>query len=192
MEFLIEKPSTIEISSNKPFSQVVITCEKGIYYERYFTAPTMRCNVNIPDRGKYRLLNSDGKSIKIGDLIKTPVNFTVPPSKKDYSGKPFFIRVNANLIGGTPARICVTTNPILIEISPTLKDLPIYAQKFIIYHEMGHRFHYNEEHTDLFAVKMMLERGYNQSSCMLALSKVLKKSDANIKRVMNVVGNILS
>lgn len=188
----LKQRCTVIILGNS-FKTVFVTNKDGkTYYFRKFDNPQSSCKVRIPDVGKYTFL-VDGKEIgksQMKFIPLVPARFNVEmPFRQRNRAKPYEITTNHTL-SHTPARI--HTHSGRIEVSPAFHQFPIFAQKFIIAHELGHFYYQDEEYADMFAAQSMLKRGYNPSSIMYTLINVLKRSPLASKRLSLMFNNLES
>lgn len=58
----------------------------------------------------------------------------------------------------------------------SLLRLPVFVRLFVLFHEIGHYWHRDEESCDRFACDQMIARGYNPSQCVVASNMTLKRS----------------
>lgn len=190
VKILIKNPTTIYLNSvkGKLLSSIKLLKADGkIYYERKFTKPVNFAKFNIPDLGAYVLFTDNDCIVQRGVLKKSDKIIDLPDPEKDLKktlGKYQFILNNK--IGSTPA--CISTDRKKIYYNDRFLNLPIYAQKFIFWHELGHRFYFTELYCDLYATKKMLEAGYNESSCVNSLKDILKRSPQDCERIGGILG----
>lgn len=181
MHITIEKPSTVVFLS-EPLTEVTFFDRDGkIYYERRFARPVEEFIVNFPDTGNYQY-NAPLLSYKRLPLQQFKKITKLPKRERAYNPDKTTIIVDDRMVaGGTPAKIYPARG--VIHVSPEFLKLPKYQQEFILEHERGHMWYQTEEYCDIFAAKRMLDRGYNESSCVYALTRVLKRSPDNVKRI---------
>lgn len=190
MNVVISKPSTVAVEGFILYINVMLNGQ--IYYHRKFDKPCQKAQFNLPDVGIFEI-NIGGKMIKadILPLIFSKKSINLPPVQKDT--KKTLGRYTVKKIRGfvgSPAMISTAEKKIFL--NEAFYELPIYAQKFIMFHELGHRYYYSEFACDLYATKQMLKKGYNESSCVNSLSGVLRRTPFNISRVQNVLGDLKS
>lgn len=164
----------------------ILRDEKGnIYYTRdlrgrfdkikFNVCHTRELFANVPFVvEKVEPLQTNGESIKL-------------PAPERTEWKDFRIVRNPDL-KGTPARIFAKTG--LIEIGEDFEKYPSPVRLFILLHEVGHMFYKTEWKTDLFALKIYLMLGFNESNAFYALSKVLSHSRENVDRVKRLFHSI--
>lgn len=190
MNITINKPSTVAVEGL--ILSITAELDGRIYYHRRFNKPCKNAQFNIPDKGIYQL-SITGKVLKIDVMpivySKKNINLpTIQKNTKETLGK-YTIK---KLRGFVSSPAMISTKEKKIFLNEAFFELPIYAQKFIMFHELGHRYYYSEFACDLYATKMMLKKGYNESSCVNSLSGVLKRTPFNISRVQNVLGDLKS
>lgn len=187
-----EKPIILTIGAvNAPFDYIKITRNGKEFYDRKFFTKKVEHDVKIPISGYYEII-SQGTYIR---NIKPFVN------KIDLSDLPLFEKGTNNLIKPIIARGAnINNSPACIGVREYYCDLvfntkfnylPIYAKIFVIFHELAHRLYNREDYCDEYALKHCLARGWNKTQMFYALSRVLKYSKANIKRLNSIV-NLIS
>lgn len=179
------KPSTVFLIFKEPVKTLTVRDSKGsIYYERIFKNATDRVFVNIPDKGKYSFnpLPVAFQRTPLKIFAKIP-KVLPPPERDNYLRiKKIKIIIDDSMDNrGTPAKINSETGQ--IHVIPRWFDIPVYRRKFILFHEIGHLRYKTEEFCDLYAAVQMLKRGYNESSCIYSLTRILKKHPANLERI---------
>jgi len=79
------------------------------------------------------------------------------------------------IFGNNPNKCTIHYKAGLIVFDNAFKDAPLYIKYDIYFHELGHHFYKTEKYADLYAVKKMLEYGFNPSqigrTSLLALGK---------------------
>jgi hypothetical protein len=186
----LKQRCTLVVSGNGFKTVFVLNKDGKTYYMRKFDTPQTVCKIRIPDIGQYSVI-LDGKglgldSIKFEKLVPAKFQVTMPFRQRNRA-KPYEIVTNYSLTH-TPARIHTFSGR--IEVSPQFHTFPIFAQKFIIYHELGHFYYQDEPFADMFAAKMMLEKGYNPTSIMYTLINVLKRSPLATERLRIMFKNL--
>jgi len=119
-------------------------------------------------------------------LVPCKIKFDLPTPERNKL-KNFKIEFNPTL-QGTPARIFTDSG--LVEIGPQFQNYEPPTKLFILLHELGHFYYKTEWKTDTFALYWYLKLGYNKSQAFYALSRVLKTSPENMKRLINVFNKI--
>lgn len=159
----------------------VLPLNKGIFNNAY---------VNIPDTGEYDITVNGKSDFKI-DYLPLQKSFLGcnMPAKERNRLRPYHIVLNKSM-SGTPARI--NTHYGVIEVSPRFMTLPLYSQRFIIQHEIGHFFYRTEEYCDMYAARVLLDRGYNPSEILNTMKEVFRRSPLAIKRIHDMFINLRS
>lgn len=183
-----EKPIILVIGANAPISYINITLNGEPFFDRKYIPPRHTLEIKLPIAGIYKILTN-------GLFITGTKNFIndidlkdMPKPEKGNNNilKPVVARV-AN-INNSPSCIGIRDNFCDLVLNPKFKSMPIYAKIFVLFHELGHRFYNSEDKCDEYALKHCLARGWNRTQMFYALSRVLKYSDANIKRLEKIVG----
>lgn len=157
-----------------------------IYFVRELKGDEKYIRVNICHHNLYRA-NEPFEIVERSKLQSYGwKNIKLPPPERN-KVKDFRIEYNPN-IGRTPARIF--TDRGLIEIGKRFYDYPLPFRLFILLHEFGHFYYVTESLADLFALKMYLMLGYNESNAMYALTKILHKGEANKERILKLFDTI--
>lgn len=125
----------------------------------------------------------------LGDIVPQDIDIELPTAER-WRLRPVKVCYNSEL-EGTPARIFTTKNPAIIEVGPRFYTLPKQMRLFILLHEVGHLFYSEEWKVDLFALKVFLSAGYNQSQAFYALSKVLGNSPQSEDRITRLFNTIM-
>jgi hypothetical protein len=189
MQVNINKPSTVYIvfAPHMP-RKFELSNENGeLYYFRFLDGKTPRIKFNLLHAGTYTG-NANFSVEKIADLEKpSPLSLpALPPHERERS-KDFRIVYNPRLTG-TPARIFTEIG--LIEKGVSFYELCKPVRVFILLHELGHFYYKTEEYCDLYALVHYLNMGYNRSMAFYSLSRVLKKTPENLKRLKELHRNI--
>jgi hypothetical protein len=189
MKLTIIEPSTI-ILQGVINGFKVINSKGKIYFERDFEKSVGECKINIPDVGEYDLrLNGRPMNLTILPLEKSKKVINLPPTSKNLSETlgDYDLKFR-DTFEGSPASI--STKDKKIYINKKFAELPVYVQKFIYFHELGHRFFFDETACDLYATREMLKRGYNCSGCVRTLRDVLTRNPEAMKRFNAVLGQL--
>ena len=67
------------------------------------------------------------------------------------------------VFGENPNKCTIYYKAGLIVFDNAFKDAPLYIKYDIYFHELGHHFYKTEKYADLYAVKKMLDYGFNPS-----------------------------
>jgi hypothetical protein len=130
--------------------------------------------LNVTKLGKFK---PDSSAIKIA-----------PPERQRV--KPI-LYANNNTLKGTPARIFTQTpGAALIERGAGFWALPYCSRVFILLHEKAHQLYKTEKYCDAWALKKFIEMGYNYSSALMALTRVLKESEENKTRIFELFNQL--
>ena len=112
----------------------------------------------------------------------------IPEVRRSFGLKDLKVVVAEDL-GGTPAKIVVEgpeAGTIYLCQKNLLNKYTQQVRVFIIIHETRHTFFNNEEKTDESAFYEYMRMGYNISGALFALTDVLRRSPATVKRMVNM------
>jgi hypothetical protein len=171
----------ISFTGTTPRKFELFNSDNELYYFRFLDGKTPRIKFNVLHPGTYTG-NVSFDVVKIGPLEIPGTLPTLPPYERERV-KDFQIVFNPDL-DGTPARIFTEIG--LIEKGRKFYDYPKPIRVFFLLHELGHFYYKTEEYADLFALVHYLKMGYNRSMAYYSLSRVLKRSDANMKRLLSL------
>lgn len=180
--FRIVKPSTIKVKFTRPLPERVnITFynrEGDIFFFRELGGKYDEIKVNIPMPGIYEIDNGyidEIKPIEISPIIK---NIQLPEHERtpEQGIKTTFTR-NDSIY--SPARIFRKSGR--IEKGPKWYNLPYSLRLFILLHEHGHFYYRTEWKCDLFALYHFLKMGYNESSAIYSLTRILNENNPENK-----------
>jgi hypothetical protein len=151
-----------------PSDVLIFTPDGLIFYEKknqkegvYFNLP----------KGEYY---TNCKLNKIGFInYELP---KLPPKEKNKSIGKFKIN-----IAGNPNKASIFINSGKIIIDNEIMNKNKYVWVFILLHELGHYFYYNEHSCDLFASRIMLKNGYNPSQIASAIDEGLSSNSNHRK-----------
>ena len=169
----------------KPYDLAIL--DRGtpnkVYYQRTLTDP--KAVINLPLHSQRPVIVSNNRVITrvSQSKLKYPniPYLDVATHKRPYSLDDIKLVPNPNI--DSPARMF--TNKPVIEFNPIKMDkMPIPIQMFIYCHELGHQYFNDEEKADRWATITFLNRGFNLSSAIYALTKVLNHSNQNIERMI--------
>ena len=185
--FTTGKPCTVHIKNVTGIIRINVF-KQGLplsYFFRVLNKKFDTLKFNICHAGTYHC--EVGTIVKITGIEITPLSVILPaPDRNRF--KEFKIIYNPNL-DGTPARNF--TGRGIIETGNTFKNHTFAVRVFILLHEVGHFFYKDETLCDLFAAKVFIDLGYNNSTAFYALSQVLNcNSDRNKKRVLILFNNL--
>jgi len=185
-KFYCSKKSTVYVTFPNPPIRFEVYDDRGkVYFFRELGGKFNNIKFNICHKGHYT--TSDPVVInKIVDIEIIPITAELPPVDRARM-KKISIRYNKDLVH-TPARIF--TKQGVIEIGPKYKSFPFPTRLFILCHEEGHLLYSNEQDADIFALKNYVNNGYNKSSAIYAMTKVLKPSKGNTERILQQFKNV--
>lgn len=112
-----------------------------------------RLNFNIP-AGRYTY---DGAFIKLDNPVKFKV-ITLPIPERNLHKKKYKIIFSDN-----PNKCSIFYSTGIILFDNVFKIAPLYIKYGIYFHELGHHLYKTEKFADLYAVKKMLDYGFNPS-----------------------------
>ena len=172
--------------SGKPKRFTLHNSQGELYYIRELDGNTDEISINICHHDRYTpsipftVLEREELTPYGWDKIELP-----EPERNKV--KQFRIKYNPNL-KGTPARIFTDSG--LIEIGERFYKYPPPLRMFILFHEFGHFYYITESLADLYALKMYLMLGYNESNAFYALSKILHPNEQNNERITKLFETI--
>lgn len=187
----VAKPCTL-ICSKEMSGPVSMKDERGrLWYFR----PNIKAGhfkINVPNVGQYFIKGA--KVEKVLPLQKTVHNIVLPPYERQ-GNPPVKAVYQKRDIGKTPAKIYAKHG--VVFVGDRFNLLPPPVRLFILMHEAGHRYYSTEHFCDLYALKCFLDAGYNGSTALFALSRVLEtngqnkqRNAANIERIKQLFQNI--
>lgn len=183
--FEVKEKATVTVTLSKMPGVLKVMRGSLLYFFRELTGRMKDADgvikINILHPGSYTL-SHEAESIKVEPIRIHPLPFPLPPKDRDLF-KSFEVVYNPDL-KNTPARNF--TGHGIIEVSPQFKKLPHFIQEFIMLHEVGHFYYKDEINADLYALKKYIEKGYNNSGAYYSLTKVLRPTEANKKRIDNL------
>lgn len=174
--------ATVYVTFDKKPRSIKVYRNGILYFFRELEGKYQSIKFNICHAGRYTT-NVECKSIAIKPIEIEPLNFKLPKPQRNYF-QPFRILKN-NSLKSTPARHYYKIG--VIEIGPVFFKFPHCIRLFILLHEVGH-FYYKDEHlADAYAAKKFIENGYNNSSAMYALTRILTDcTQKNEKRILSL------
>ena len=181
-KFSTSGKNTIEISFNKLPKRIEVFKDGKLYFFRELNGGFKNIKFNVCHPGNYEI-NTDVESIKVLPLKIHPLKIKLPPKQRSFF-KPFRFKKN-NQLEGTPARHFYQIG--LIELGKSFYKQAYPIRLFILCHEIGHFFYKDEILADLYAAKIFIDNGYNNSTALYALTKVLNSdSEQNYERVLEL------
>lgn len=124
------------------------------------------------------------------DELPKPLTYVLPrlPLAERRAKQPNSLTV---YIGENPNKCSIKRSTGEIFIDDGLRVLPIPFLHFILFHELGHYFYKTEWKADLYAVKKMIDCGYNPTQCLYAHYLCLSERQGFRKRkVFNYLNKI--
>ena len=176
----------VKFTESKPLRIEVLNDAGKVYYFRELNNNYNQIKFNICHAGHYKI-NPDCVIEKIVPIEIEKLNVVLPPFDRNKE-KPVVFKYNPDLLT-SPARIF--TDKGIIETGRHFKSYPFPIRLFILCHEIGHFYYKGEENADLYACKLYVDNGYNKTNALYALTKVLRNSLNNEKRV-KALFNILN
>jgi hypothetical protein len=151
-----------------PSDVIIFTPDGLVFYEKKNLGEGIY--FNLP-KGEYI---TECKLNKIG-FINYSLPKLPPKQKQNKIGK-FKINVSEN---PNKASIYINSGKIIIDKNIVNKNK--YVWVFILLHELGHYFYFNEHYCDLFASRIMLKNGYNPSQIASAIDEGLSSNSNHRK-----------
>jgi len=180
----IKEPSTLVIYAEAG-TNCKLTDDIGrLHYFRHFENSGFY-KLNIPVIGVYSL--SGVKVEKILPLQKVKYNAILPAPERINTATGVHIG-GENLPIKSPARIFPKTGK--IETNHDFKKLPPPVRLFILLHEKAHLLYKTEKYCDQYALKHFLEMGYNHSTAMYCLTRILGNGKEANERKQNLFNEI--
>lgn len=149
--------------------------EKGnVFYSSDFTEHIGKgktLKFNLP----FGIYKYEGILNKLNSPI-TVKNIVLPPKERNYPKKKYKI-----LFGDNMNKCTIFYKLGIILFDKSFLNAPLYIKYSIYFHELGHHFYKTEKFADLYAVKMMLEKGFNPSQIGRTSLFALKESSFDRK-----------
>lgn len=181
----IERPTTARLTyQGAPRLFRIYSEQNGrLHYFRPNKKGLKKITVNFPRPGFYGIEGKAAAELLPLKKITYPVN--LPKAEREKSAAPGEIFLTENFdVKHTPARINARSGE--VQICAGFEDLPNEVRFFILLHELGHRQYKTETLCDQYALKNFLERGYNPSQAVIALTRILTPSPQNMERINNI------
>lgn len=181
----IERPQTARLTFESAPRSFRIFSEKNnrLHYYRPNLKRLKTIEVNFPRPGFYAI--EGNAAAELLPLKKRIYPVTLPAPERTNSAAPNEVFLTENFdVAHTPARINAATGE--VQICAGFEDLPNEVRFFILLHELGHRHYKTETLCDQFALKNFLERGYNPSQAVIALTRILRPTPDNYERINNI------
>jgi hypothetical protein len=168
--------------STMPFT--VYEPDGKIFYSSDFVdkiANGKKHEFNLP-AGIYKY---DGSFIKLDRPVPVK-NIALPQKERNIIRKRYNIE-----FGDNPNKCTIFYAKGLILFDNSFKNKPLYIKYAIYYHELGHHFYKTEAKADLYAAKMMLDKGFNPSQIGMASINTLSNNsfDRKMKTVNSLTKN---
>lgn len=183
----IAEPSTVYLKNLSSCNRVNIYLQ-GLQLPYFFRELDCKYNcikVNLPHVGTYS--GDNGEIESVCPIEIEPLNIKLPYPDRDRM-KQFIIKHNP-LLTGSPARNFTQTG--IIETGTRYKTAPFPIRLFILLHEIGHFLYKNEDNCDAWAAKQFIAMGYNNSTAIYALTKVLNcESPTNKQRILKLFNHL--
>lgn len=169
-------------SSTLPFE--IFEPNGNLFYSSDFTdhiAKGERLDFNLP-AGEYKY---NGSFIKLSSPVNV-LNVTLPLKERNIEKKRYEIK-----FGDNPNKCTIFYKEGIILFDSSFKSKPLYVKYCIYYHELGHHWYKTESKADLFALKKMLDKGFNPSQIgMASLGSLSENSfDRKMKTVSILTNN---
>jgi hypothetical protein len=152
-----------------------------IFYSSDFTeniSEGRKLEFNLP-LGNYKF---DGNFVKLPEPIKT-INFPLPPKERHIGSKRYKIE-----FGNNPNKCTIFYDEGLILFDNSFLQKPLYNRYGVYFHELGHHWYKTESKADLYAVKKMLEYGFNPSQIgRVFLESLSEKSEDRQKQIIYLI-----
>ncbi len=189
----IENNSTVYVQfPTPPLEFQLIRSMNGVEeleYERHLNGRTNRIKFNVVIGGDF-LTNVECTIVKVVPIEIPELNIELPPFERDRIKNVDVIEVVKNWeLKGTPARIHTASG--VIELGQDMYKYTKPMRVFFILHELGHFYYSTEKYCDLFALVFFLKLGYNMSTAMYCLTKVLRHNPANVERVLFIYNKLI-
>lgn len=187
MKFEITAPSTIYVNGLQETDHINVYL-KGLPKPYFFRVlfkkyPSIKFNLCHP--GSYSM--TAGKVEKIAPIEIQKFNYKLPAHDRERM-KFFEFRKNPTLTG-SPARNFTKTG--IIETGTKFPHYPFAVRLFILLHEIGHFYYFDETNADAWAAKTFIDMGYNESTALYSLSNVLNfETTRNKDRITTMLANV--
>ena len=117
------------------------------------------------------------------DNPRTFKNISLPPHERNLPKKRYRI-----IFGVNPNKCTIYYKAGLILFDNAFKEAPLYIKYDIYFHELGHHHYKTEKFADLYAVKKMLDYGFNPSQ--IGRVSVLALGSANLERKKYIINKL--
>jgi len=174
--FLDEKSGFL---ANTPFT--IFEPNGNVFYSSEFTDKIKEGKqliFNLP-AGKFYL---EGNIKKLG-RPKISKRISLPPKERNISKGRYKI-----IFGNNPNKCTIYYKAKLIVFDNAFKDGPLYVKYDIYFHELGHHYYKTEKFADLYAVKKMLDYGFNPSQ--IGRVKIISLSSTSLERKKYIINKL--
>jgi hypothetical protein len=180
--FTINTAATITASCG---GSIYVSDKQGQLW--YFRAKDTNCpdivKFNLPKSGTY---STHAKILKIEPLQPVSIDIDLPAPERNFKPVKITYHKNANI--KSPARIFAKTGR--VEMNSKFYTFPPPVRIFILLHEQGHLYYKTEEYCDKYAVREFLKRGYNPSTAIYALTRVLTPNPITRARIIELLKTV--
>jgi hypothetical protein len=181
----MKRGKTITIKSNNPFDSIEAIDKKGnVHYYRGFTKGLNKWTFNLAfPTGSHVIISAFKNKIPVAikvtvkrlirknsSFITLPKHNWIKPHRK-IAFDPNTPQIAYNEVGKT------------IYLGKRFLALPYFIRPFVILHETGHNYYFEEADADLYAIKNYLDLGGNPSEILYALDEGLTDSGLKDERI---------
>jgi len=163
------------------FPFVVYEPNGNIFYSSEFTdkiANGKKLTFNLP-AGKFFL---EGTLQKL-DRPKRFKDIHLPKPERHIKRSKYRI-----VFGVNPNKCTIYYKAGIIVFDNAFKDAPLYVKYDIYFHELGHHFYKTEKLADLYAVKKMLDYGFNPSQ--IGRVKIVSLNSTSLERKKYIINKL--
>lgn len=148
----------------------------NIFYSSDFTdniANGRSVKFNVP-YGEYQYT---GNLVKLDFPVSTK-SIVLPSKQRNIAGGRYDIIFEPN-----PNKCTIYYDLKLIVFDTSFRTRPMYEKYGIYFHELGHHWYKDESKADLYAVKKMLDYGFNPSQVALVFSNGLTQDKSEERKL---------
>jgi len=160
---------------------VIFEPNGNIFYSSEFTDKIEnkeKLIFNLP-AGKFYL---EGSLTKL-DKPKKFKDISLPPHERNIKRNRYRI-----IFGNNPNKCTIHYKAGIIVFDNAFKDAPLYIKYDIYFHELGHHFYKTEKYADLYAVKKMLDYGFNPSQ--IGRVKIFSLGSTSLERKKYIINKL--
>ncbi len=153
----------------------------NVFYSSDFTdkiAKNKKLLFNLP-AGKF-YLEGDITKLKKPKIFK---DISLPKPERNIPRGRYKI-----IFGKNPNKCTIYYKAKLIVFDNAFKDAPLYVKYDIYFHELGHHFYKTEKYADLYAIKKMLDYGFNPSQ--IGRVKIIALSSTSFQRKKYIINKL--